>query len=155
MMQQVFSRINQVAIRADVVRLKMQGRLPQFTWLDVAGTWTKSCTRWPTDKLAIPADGDDPTMYQTPIGQLCWGRSLRKYAGLFALEHMRGVYEHGTVRVNRGDIVVDLGAQTGSFSRYALTQGAELAVALTRALPHRIFGALLCEGTLRRKPANC
>ncbi len=105
MMQQVFSRINQVAIRADVVRLKMQGRLPQFTWLDVAGTWTKSCTRWPTDKLAIPADGDDPTMYQTPIGQLCWARNLRKYAGLFALEHMRGVYERGTVRVNRGDIV--------------------------------------------------
>ncbi|HUI83100.1 MAG TPA: FkbM family methyltransferase [Candidatus Binatia bacterium] len=125
----MFSKASQIAVRADVLRLKASGHLPQFGWLDIAQTWTRSCSRWPTEKLAIPRAGsDDLVEYETPIGSLCWGSNLRQYAGLFALEHMRGVYERGPVRVSRGDVVIDLGGQIGSFSRYAFSRGAETVV---------------------------
>ncbi len=121
----MFSKVSQIAYRADVLRLKASGHLPQFAWLDIARIWTTSCARWPTEKLAIPrADDDNFVAYDTPIGTLCWTRSLRQYAGLFALEHMRGVYERGAVRINAGDVVIDLGGQIGSFTRYAFTRGA-------------------------------
>jgi FkbM family methyltransferase len=133
------SRISQIAFRADVVRLKTTGKLPQLSWMDVASTWFTSCTQWPAEKLAIPANGGDPVIYETPIGQLCWSRGLRRYAGLFALEHMRGVYEHGSVRLNSGDVVVDLGANIGSFSRYALSRGAKLVIAFEPEPSHIAF----------------
>ena len=107
----------------------MSGRLPQLGWLDIAHTWTTSSTRWATEKLAIPrAEDNGLVTYDTPIGPLCWGKKLRQYAGLFALEHMRGVYEQGAVRIEPGDVVVDLGGQIGSFSRYALSRGARTVV---------------------------
>ena len=125
----MISSLSQIAFRADVLRLKASGHLPQFGWLDIARTWTTSSTRWPTEKLAIPrADGDNFVAYDTPIGTLCWTKSLRQYAGLFALDHMRGVYERGAVRINAGDVVIDLGGQIGSFTRYAFSRGAETVV---------------------------
>jgi FkbM family methyltransferase len=125
----MFSKIGQVAYRADVLRMKASGSLPQLGWLDIAQTWATSCTRWHTEKLAIPrSDANGLVTYDTPIGPLCWSKNLRSYAGLFALEHMRGVYEHGPVHVEAGDIVIDLGGHIGSFSRYALSRGAAAVV---------------------------
>ncbi len=121
--------MGQIALRADVLRLKASGRLPQLGWFDVAQTWTTSSTHWATEKLAIPrAENGDLVTYDTPIGPLCWGKKLRQYAGLFALEHMRGVYERGAVRVDPGDVVFDLGGHIGSFSRFALSRGAATVV---------------------------
>ena len=126
----MISGLSQIEYRADVFRLKASGRLPQFGWLDIARTWTTSCTRWPTDRLAVPRAGDNKLVtFDTPIGTLCWTRNLRQYAGLFALEHMRGVYERGPVCVHPGDIVLDLGAHIGSFTRYAFSRGAATVVA--------------------------
>lgn len=125
----MFSTLSQVAYRTDVLRLKTLGRLPQFSWLDVGRTWTTSSNGWPCEKLALPvAEEGELAGYNTPIGTLWWTKSLRRYAGLLALEHVRGVYERGAVRVNVGDVVIDLGGHIGSFTRYAFSRGASAVV---------------------------
>jgi FkbM family methyltransferase len=103
--------------------------LPQFGWRDIAQTWVHSCDEWPTDRLAVPRTHDDDFVeYETPIGTLWFTENYRRYAGLFALEQMRGVYERGAVRINVGDTVVDLGGHIGSFTRYAFTRGARIVI---------------------------
>lgn len=151
----MFSTLSQVAYRSDVLRLKALGLLPQFSWLDIGRIWTTSCNRWPCEKLALPVDADeDLAAYRTPIGTLWWTRSLRQYTGLLALEHLRGVYERGAVRVTVGDIVIDLGGHIGSFTRYAFTRGAAMVVMFEPESEHircveHCFASEIKSGKLR------
>lgn len=123
------SPLAQIAYRWDVVKLKASGRIPQFGWSDVAKAWFRSCDDWPTERFAVPSgNGNGLVSYGTPIGPLSWLPTLRRYTGLLALEHMRGEYEKGGVRISPGDVVIDLGGNIGDFTRYAFTQGASQAM---------------------------
>jgi FkbM family methyltransferase len=129
--------LSQFAYRADLLRMKASGNLPQFTWRDAIYACTVSCNHWPTEKLALPlAEDGDLAGYQTPIGDLWWTKRLRRYTGLMALEHMRGVYERGSVLIRPGDVVLDLGGHIGSFTRYAFTRGAQTVVMFEPNLEH-------------------
>jgi FkbM family methyltransferase len=151
----MFSKVSQFSYRADVLRLKASGRLPQLGWLDIAQTWTASCTRWRAEKLAIPyEDGNDLVVYDTPIGRLCWTKNLRNHVGLLALEHMRGLYERGAVRVNAGDVVIDLGGHIGSFTRYCFSRHVETVIMFEPEPEHircveRCFSNEIADGRLQ------
>jgi FkbM family methyltransferase len=85
---------------------------------------------WPTHKLAVPLDGHDQVVcFQTPIGAICSDTRNRRNLGLLVFEELCAIYERGEVRIRKGDIVLDLGAHVGTFTRFALNRGAARVIA--------------------------
>jgi FkbM family methyltransferase len=77
---------------------------------------------------SVGSDGD-LRLWRTQYGDF-WGRDNDAASiGNVVMEQLCGVYEHGPVRVRRGDIVIDLGAHLGVFVRRALDAGAAKVVA--------------------------
>jgi len=119
-------------LRSQTAALKLHGRIPEFSWIDVARTFSQPCNDWPAERLAVPQGEPDAkglVTYRTPIGLLSYQPWGQRIVGLLAIEEMRGVYDHPPVSVKQGDIVIDLGANIGSFSRYALSKGAAKVIA--------------------------
>lgn len=64
------------------------------------------------------------------------GRLWIPAPGRFVIKHLeweqavQKVYDHPSVQVNNGDIVIDCGAHIGGFTRMALVSGAKLVVAI-------------------------
>lgn len=85
---------------------------------------------WPTQKLACPAEQHDATIrFSTPIGTICWNLANQRSLGLLIFEELSRTYEHGPVQIHAGDVVLDLGAHIGTFTRYALHRGASRVIA--------------------------
>jgi FkbM family methyltransferase len=124
------STLNKLAYRLDVIGLKSRGLLPGLSWSEVLGMMGKSCDYWPVEKLVQATENNGTTvLYHTPIGNICHGVDKARVLGLLVIEQLRDVYEQGQVRVLRGDIVIDLGANVGTFTRYALNRGASKVIA--------------------------
>jgi FkbM family methyltransferase len=124
------ARLFQLYYRLDVLAMKAAGKLPQLPWSDLASMLISSSIHWPVEKLLIPRESADGiTLYDTPIGPVAHNTKDARILGLLVLEEMRGIYERGAVRVRRGDIVIDLGANVGTFTRFALAQGAAQVIA--------------------------
>jgi FkbM family methyltransferase len=118
--------------RLDVLGMKVRGILPQFSWGDVASMMKSSSIHWPAEKLVTQKQlAGEISLYDTPIGPVAHGANANeaKILGLLVLEELRGTYEHGGVGVQTGDVVIDLGANVGSFTRFALSKGAAKVVA--------------------------
>jgi len=84
--------------------------------------------KWPTHKFAMLLD-DEEERFDTPIGVICWDMSNRRNLGLLVFEELCAIYERGEVRIRKGDIVLDLGAHIGTFTRFALNRGAAKVIA--------------------------
>ena len=115
-------------LRLDILRLKCTGGIPLLTWGDVAHMLTHSCANWPAaEKLAVPKSKTekphDPVTFETPVGDIRWEAWTRQAVGVLILDEMRGVYERGDVYLKPGDVVIDLGANVGTFTRFALSRG--------------------------------
>lgn len=118
--------------RLDILGMKVRGLLPQFSWRDIALMMRSSSNRWPAEKLVTQKQvTGEIALYDTPIGPIGHRASSfdAKILGLLVLEEMRGTYEHGSVGVQAGDVVIDLGANVGTFTRFALSRGAHKIIA--------------------------
>jgi FkbM family methyltransferase len=118
--------------RLDVLAMKARGKLPQFSWVDLASMMGTSSDLWPSDKLVRrTASSGALSLYETPIGPVGHGsqEGEAKILGLLVLEELRGTYERAQVKIQPGDIVIDLGANVGAFTRFALSRGAAKVIA--------------------------
>jgi FkbM family methyltransferase len=91
----------------------------------------KSSESWDSTLFATEASQDQAefTRYQTPFGEF-WGSPGESAAiGTVIIEELCGIYEDGPARIDSGDVVVDLGAHIGTFTRIALNRGASRVVA--------------------------
>jgi FkbM family methyltransferase len=87
---------------------------------------------------------EELAIWNTPFGQTATTatESLEHIAFLVA-EFQRNVYLSGQVAVNKGAIVLDVGANIGMFTRQALAKGAERVIAFEPAPGNRL--ALRCN----------
>ena len=118
---------------------KIRGWLPGISLAETARMMVTTCERWPGEKLAVPKSSTEPSRFVTPVGEVCSSPKARKLLGLLVLDMIRGVYEKGAVRIREGDVVFDLGAYVGTFTRYALSRGAEKVIAFEPEPTHIAF----------------
>ena len=80
----------------------------------------------------VEADPGGLELWETPSGRFWAPRRERSgywLADMLA-EEATGVYVYGDLRVRRGDVVLDCGANVGTFARHALEAGAQKVVAI-------------------------
>jgi FkbM family methyltransferase len=96
--------------------------------------------RWPMQKLAVPSDlRDQATRFQTPIGTIWCDTRNQQHLGFLVFEELCAIYERDEARIRRGDIVIDLGAHVGTFTRFALNRGAAKVITFEPEPSHVIF----------------
>ena len=116
------------------LKLKMRGDVPQVSWPEavwrVGPGWSR---RGRFDVAQAVGDGAAPcpVLWETPLGRF-WGseRDGRELDLLTLEQSVGGIYEQRQVSVRRGDVVIDVGAHLGTFTRIALQRGARLVVAV-------------------------
>ena len=96
-----------------------------------------------------------PVLWETPLGQF-WGTERDgRELDLLTLEQAVGdIYEQGPVSVHDSDVVIDVGAHLGTFTRIALQHGARLVVAVepdpvNAACFVRTFASEIADGRVR------
>jgi len=72
---------------------------------------------------------DDHVLYGSPFGTFYGRREDWSSLGVVILEEISGVYERPPVLIESGDVVLDLGANLGTFTRVAMNAKARLVVA--------------------------
>jgi FkbM family methyltransferase len=93
---------------------------------------TQRVEQWNYNYFATPVkDSPAPAMvlYETYIGQFYGRPEDQSSMGCVIVEEICRIYQRPPVVVRPGDIVVDLGAHLGTFTRVALDAGARLVVA--------------------------
>jgi FkbM family methyltransferase len=110
-----------------------------MTWLDIALMIGSPNRRWPTDKLAVPRGEQNEGAMSTPIGTIYWDTSNRQHLGLLVFEELSAIYQRGRAHICEGDIVLDLGAHVGTFTRFALNRGAAKVIAVEPEPSHIAF----------------
>lgn len=110
---------------------KFAGALPYVRWFDLLPETVLPGTNWLAFvRMKESSEGPCPILWDTPIGPF-WGRSEdhRLLWDLLVEQYFHRVYQRRPVVVRRGDIVFDVGSHLGTFSRFALREGARLVVA--------------------------
>ncbi|MCI0627906.1 MAG: FkbM family methyltransferase [Acidobacteria bacterium] len=113
------------------IGLALAGSLPNVNWTDTLATLLPSPD--PPESFAIERQEDGgpcPVLWQTPLGTF-WGREndgpiLRM---IIFEQFVQDIYQQDGARIAAGDVVVDVGAHLGVFTRYALREGAGKVVA--------------------------
>jgi FkbM family methyltransferase len=150
--------VYEVDTRLWFLQLKLRGDVPDVGWTDAL---TRIGPEWPRrvrfDVARAVGRGADPcpVLWDTPLGRF-WGTEQDgRELDLLALEQAAGdIYEQRQVTVRDSDVVIDVGAHLGTFTRVALQRGARLVVAVE---PHpvnafcleRTFATEISEGRLR------
>jgi len=136
---------SKLAWRASLVGLKARGQLPELGWVDILMALYPDRVLTYQQKLAANVGfvlGAGPVhmrrrdlstacsvFWETPLGAV-WGRFedaaiIKEIAAEIGRD---GVYEFAEVSVWPGDVVLDVGAHLGLFTRLALERGAGLVV---------------------------
>ncbi len=93
---------------------------------------TRACgNRWPISPprlTGVPAEREGFVRWQTPFGEF-WAPVGTDMRFLLA-EQSLDVYGTAELGVQPGDLVLDCGANVGTFTRKALTAGAERVIAI-------------------------
>jgi FkbM family methyltransferase len=116
------------------LQLKSRGEVPHVTWAEAL---RRVGPEWPRrdrfDVAQVAGSGAAPcsVLWQTPLGRF-WGTEKDgRELDLLTLEQAVGtIYEQGPVAVHDSDVVIDVGAHLGTFTRIALRNGARLVVAV-------------------------
>jgi FkbM family methyltransferase len=124
---------NQFRLRRNLLAYKFSGLLPHLNWPTVLSLPFQKSHQWPTMRFA-EASRVEPksglTEFSTPLGLLYAAAKEQKWVGTVVLEMMAEVYESHGVKVNAGDVVIDLGGNVGSFTRIALLHGASKVICM-------------------------
>lgn len=118
--------------RLSLVSLKLAGRIPHVGWASVL---PRLGSRWRVDGppaiARIVARGDPPcvALWETPMGRF-WGneRDGRDLDWIVMEQIGWRIYDRGAARLRQGDVVMDVGAHLGTFTRFALDRGASVVV---------------------------
>ena len=116
------------------LELKFRGDLPQISWREtirrVGPSWPRR-TRFDVVQAMGKGEAPCPVLWKTPLGRF-WGTERDgRELDLLMLEQAGGdIYEQGRVSVHDSDVVIDVGAHLGTFTRIALQHGARLVVAI-------------------------
>lgn len=140
------------------LELKLQGEVPQVTWAEtlrrVGPEWAHR-ERFDVARAIGSGTAPCPVLWQTPLGKF-WGTEKDgRELDLLTLEQAVGdIYEQGAVSVRDSDVVLDVGAHLGTFSRIALQRGARLVVAVepdpvNAACFQRTFEEEIAKGRVR------
>jgi FkbM family methyltransferase len=140
------------------LQLKMRGDAPHVGWPEalrrVGPEWPRR-NRYdlaqPIDRGAAPC----PVLWETPLGRFWGGEKDGRELDLLSLEQAGGdIYQRRRVTVRDSDIVFDIGAHLGTFTRVALLRGARLVVAfepnpVNAACFAKTFAAEIGKGRVR------
>ncbi len=115
---------------------KFHGDLPRTSWLRIVrlvispGTLPGPLAHLASVYPISSQSGPCPILWETPFGPF-WGRSWDGdlLVFLMAEQDIVHVYERAPVVVRKGDVVLDAGANLGTFTRFALRRGAQRVIA--------------------------
>jgi FkbM family methyltransferase len=116
------------------LELKLRGDIPQINWIEalrrVGPAWPQR-VRFDVAQAVGTAAAPCSVLWKTPLGRF-WGTERDgRELDLLTLEQAGGdIYEQGPVSVRDSDVVIDVGAHLGTFTRIALLRGARQVVAL-------------------------
>lgn len=116
------------------LELKIRGEIPQTGWteaLRLVGPGWSQRARFDVAREVGRGDAPCPVLWETPLGRF-WGteRDAREL-DLLMLEQAGGdIYEQRAVSVRDNDVIIDVGAHLGTFTRIALRHGARQVVAV-------------------------
>jgi FkbM family methyltransferase len=136
------------------LQLKLQGEVPDVTWTEalrrVGPEWPHR-ERFDVARAIGSGAAPCPDLWQTPLGKF-WGTEKDgRELDLLTLEQAVGdIYEQGPVAVRDSDVVLDVGAHLGTFTRIALQRGARLVIAVE---PNPVNAACF-ERTFEEEIAN-
>jgi len=117
--------------RAQLRMLRMK-RYLDVSWADLLD-WTRAADWRSSHNLAgmvaKQSTADGAVLWKTPLGEF-WGRSDDDAHLAFETldDLVFRAYERGPVKLRQGDIVLDCGGHLGTFTRYALSKGAQKSV---------------------------
>jgi FkbM family methyltransferase len=140
------------------LQLKLRGDVPQVGWVEalrrVGPGWTRR-SRFDVAHAAASGAAPCPVLWETPLGQF-WGNERDgRELDLLTLEQGGGdIYEQRAVTVRTDDVVIDIGAHLGTFTRIALQRGAGQVVAIepspvNAACFRRTFAPEIAAGRVR------
>ncbi len=145
-----------IRYRAHLLAAKKSGYFARTSWFKLLPLLPRPTESWPAEDFAeiIGRDGETGLVeYFCALGKFWAPASDHQALSNTAIEILSGVYEYGDAVVHRGDIVVDMGCNLGTFTRLALDRGAGQVIAfepqpLYRECLRRTFAAEIREGRL-------
>ena len=140
------------------LRLKLRGDVPHVGWTEalrrVGPEWTRR-ERLDLARVVSRGEAPCPVLWETPLGRF-WGTERDgRELDLLTLEQEGGdIYQRRDVTIRDSDVVVDVGAHLGTFTRVALRRGARVVVAVepnpvNASCFHRTFAAEIGAGRVR------
>ena len=116
------------------LQLKLRGDVPQMGWTEalrrVGPGWPKR-VRFDVAQVVGNGAAPCPVLWKTPLGRFWGSERDGRELDLLTLEQAVGdIYEQRAVSVHDSDVVIDVGAHLGTFTRIALQHGARLVVAV-------------------------
>ena len=150
--------IYELDTRVWFLRLKLRGDLPQVSWPEairrVGPAWPRRARFDVAQEIGRGA-APCPVHWNTPLGRFWGTEGDGRELDLLTLEQAVGdIYEQRNVAVRDSDVVVDVGAHLGTFTRIALQHGARLVVAVepdpvNAACFERTFDAEISAGRVQ------
>lgn len=148
----------EVDTRLWFLRLKLAGGVPHVSWPEALRRVGPEWPRRNRYDLARPAGRGAPpcpVLWDTPLGRF-WGTERDgRELDLLSLEQAAGdIYERRRVTVRPDDVVFDVGAHLGTFTRVALNRGARVVVSfepqpVNAACFARTFAPEIAAGRVR------
>jgi FkbM family methyltransferase len=116
------------------LQLKLRGDVPHLGWAEalrrVGPEWTQR-DRFDVARAVGRGAAPCPIQWETPLGRFWGGERDGRELDLLTLEQGVGdIYEQRNVTVRDSDVVMDIGAHLGTFTRVALQRGARVVVAV-------------------------
>ena len=140
------------------LRLKVRGDVPQVSWTEAlrrVGPGWPHRSRFDVARAVGRGAAPCPVLWETPLGRF-WGTERDgRELDLLTLEQAGGhIYEQGAVSVHESDVVIDVGAHLGTFTRIALQHGARQIIAVepdpvNSVCFGRTFAAEIADGRVR------
>lgn len=146
-----------IETRSFIIAMKRDGHAPDISWWSVVRRlgprWTQQ-----RDPLFVKAAGTGeapcPVRWQTALGSFWGGERDGGVLDHLVIEQLGGrIYDRAPAAIDPGDVVIDVGAHLGTFTRYALQRGAARVIAVEpmpalAACLRRTFWAEIQAGTV-------
>jgi FkbM family methyltransferase len=140
------------------LELKMRGEVQHVGWTEAlrrVGPGWPHRARFDVAQVVGRGSAPCPVLWKTPLGRF-WGTERDgRELDLLTLEQAVGdIYEQRAVSVHDSDVVIDVGAHLGTFTRIALHRGARVVVAVepdpvNAVCFSRTFASEIADGRVR------